>query len=252
MKKKYRFVLYNIRYGTGSGWKFHTPYPYRGYMRKTGTHFHSIAHFIESLNPDIVGLVEVDGGSRRSGGVNQAHLLADTLGHSYVFETKYAKPLFSKHIPILRHQGNAILARNSIISRKCRYFNQGIKRLFMEIELEGYVIFLLHLSIKYGHRQAQLRELVELINRQTKPVIVAGDFNSFLGLRELDQFLSSTRLKNANVHGKRTFPCRMPRMELDYILHTPDITIHELDVPQIKLSDHLPLVCDFSLDPRNS
>jgi len=247
MEKKYRFVLYNIRYGTGSGWKFHTPYPYRGYMRKTGRLFHSITDFIGALEPDIVGLIEVDGGSRRSLGINQASQLADSLGHSYVFETKYTKPLFSKYLPIVRWQGNAFLARDRIVKQECRYFHQGIKRLFMEIELENCVIFLVHLSIRHRHRHEQLTDLGLLINGQEKPVIVAGDFNIFLGPRELNIFLESTHLKSANVNNIRTFPSRTPRMELDFILHSPEITIHSLDVPRINLSDHLPMVCDFSL-----
>lgn len=247
MEKIYRFVLYNIRYGTGAGWRFHTPFPYRGYMRKTNRHFHSITDFIASLDPDIVGLIEVDGGSRRSRGINQAKSLAHILGHSYLFETKYTRPIFSRYLPIVRWQGNAFFAKDSILSRKFRYFDRGIKRLFMEVELDACVVFLVHLSIKYGHRQDQLRELEQLILHRKKPVIVAGDFNSFLGLRELTPFLESTCLKSANTNRLRTFPSRVPRMELDFILHSPEIIIHDLAVPRVKLSDHLPLVCDFSL-----
>ena len=247
MAKKYRFILYNIRYGTGSGWRFHTPFPYRGYMGRTDRKFESIAGFIESLNPDIVGLIEVDGGSRRSRGVNQAGQLAALLGHSFLFESKYTRPLFSKHLPIVRWQGNAFLAKENILSRKLSYFDRGVKRLVMEVELDSCVVFLVHLSIKYAHRQDQLRELEELIRGQTKPVIVAGDFNSFLGLREITPFLTATKLKSANLNGLRTFPSGVPMMELDYILHSPEVIVHHLAVPHINLSDHLPLVCDFSL-----
>lgn len=247
MSKKYRFVLYNIRYGTGSGWRFHTPFPYRGYTRRTDRHFGSITDFIESLDPDIVGLIEVDGGSRRSRGVNQASQLASVLGHSFLFESKYTRPLFSKHLPIVRWQGNAFLSKNGILSQKFLYFDQGVKRLVMEVELDTCVVFLVHLSIKYAHRQNQLRELQVLIHGQKKPVIVAGDFNSFLGQRELAPFLEATSLKSANTGRLRTFPSRVPRMELDFILHSPEIIIHDLDVPRVRLSDHLPLICDFSL-----
>jgi endonuclease/exonuclease/phosphatase family metal-dependent hydrolase len=250
MEKKYRFVLYNIRYGTGSGWKFHSPFPYRGYIRKTDRHLGTITDFIGSLDPDLVGLIEVDGGSRRSRGVNQARHLAEALGHSFVFETKYTRPLLARHLPIVRRQGNAFLARTRILDRKCRYFGQGVKRLYLEIELEACVVFLVHLSITRRHRREQLQELARVIADQTKPVIVAGDFNVFLGSREIDPFLDATGLQSANVGNLRTFPSRSPRMELDFILHSPEIVIHELDVPRVRLSDHLPLVCDFSLRPR--
>ena len=61
-----RFLLYNIRYGSGIGWKVHFPVPFGGCLRRTSDNFRQISDFIKSVNPDITGLIEVDGGSFRS------------------------------------------------------------------------------------------------------------------------------------------------------------------------------------------
>ena len=62
-----RFLLYNIRYATGVGSNFHLPFPYAGYLRPSSENFKKIIDFIHQIDPDIVGLVEVDGGSFRTG-----------------------------------------------------------------------------------------------------------------------------------------------------------------------------------------
>ncbi|MFO7751797.1 MAG: endonuclease/exonuclease/phosphatase family protein [Desulfobacteraceae bacterium] len=246
--ESYRFLLYNIRYGTGSGWKFHTPVPFSGYMRKSADVFLEIADFVKSFSPDIVGLVEVDGGSVRSDRVNQAEKLASDLGHYFVFETKYSKPLLTRFAPIVRRQGNALLVKNTILSQKYHYFEWGIKRLIIEIELENVVLFLVHLSIHFRKRQKQLVQLSRLINSIQKPVVVSGDFNIFLGQRELARFLAATKLKSANTFNMLTYPSGNPRWELDFIFHSDNISIDRVHVPSIRLSDHLPLVCDFSIE----
>ena len=53
-----RFLLYNIRYGTGGT-------PGRGpfqFFRHTQGNLAAIIEFIRSVNPDVAGLVEVDPG----------------------------------------------------------------------------------------------------------------------------------------------------------------------------------------------
>jgi endonuclease/exonuclease/phosphatase (EEP) superfamily protein YafD len=36
-------------------------------------------------------------------------------------------------------------------------------------------------------------------------------------------------------------------MELDFILHSPGIVIHDFQMPPVTFSDHLPLVCNFEI-----
>lgn len=244
----YRFLLYNIRYGTGSGgWRFHAPVPFSGYFRKTEKAFPEIASFIRSCDPDMVGLVEVDGGSGRHNGINQALQVAEELGYHCVFQTKYKPSPISRAIPIMGKQGNAVLARHDILGHRYHYFEKGIKRLIIEVELEDVVLFLVHLSLHPGHRQQQLTELSLLIRGVGKPVIVGGDFNAFAGSRELAGFLSATGLVSANAANVRTFPSKRPRWELDYIFHSRQVRVNDMHAPSVRLSDHLPLVCDFTV-----
>ena len=58
-----RFLLYNIRYAAGIGRHFHFPIPYSGYFKNTNGNMKNILDFIGSVNPDIIGLIEVDCGS---------------------------------------------------------------------------------------------------------------------------------------------------------------------------------------------
>jgi endonuclease/exonuclease/phosphatase family metal-dependent hydrolase len=61
-------------------------------------------------------------------------------------------------------------------------------------------------------------------------------------------FLAATRLANANRSGQPSFPSWAPRRQLDFILHSPQIRVSGLDLPQVTFSDHLPLVCDFQIE----
>ena len=114
------------------------------------------------------------------------------------------------------------------------------------------MIFLVHLSLKYRHRQFQLHDLQRLVAACTKPVVVAGDFNALWGRREVQLFLSATGLESANLEGAASWPSRAPILELDYIFHSRHIQSRRLTIPQIKLSDHAPLVWDFDILPPHT
>ena len=67
-----RLLIYNIRYATGTGPAFHLPVPGAGYLRSSRQVLSQITDFIKCQDPDVVGLIEVDTGSIRTGMVNQA------------------------------------------------------------------------------------------------------------------------------------------------------------------------------------
>jgi endonuclease/exonuclease/phosphatase family metal-dependent hydrolase len=242
-----RFVLYNIRYATGTGPAFHLPVPGAGYLRSNRRVLEGITQFIGSLNPDIVGLIEVDTGSVRSGLVNQAQVIADSLGHYSIYQCKYGTASINQLMPIVRKQANAFLAAPHVEGERFHYFDTGIKRLIIELELEDVAVFLVHLSLKFRHRHDQLRNLHELVKRSNKPVIVAGDFNTFWGDHEIYLFREASGLKSANLAGLPSYPSRSPRKELDFVLHSKNIDITHFEIPDVRFSDHLPLVCDFEV-----
>jgi endonuclease/exonuclease/phosphatase family metal-dependent hydrolase len=242
-----RLLLYNIRYATGAAAGFHFPLPGAGYLRNTSRNLVHITDFIRAQSPDIVGLVEVDLGSMRSSAVNQAEAIGRATGLFPCYQSKYGHRSINQRLPIVRKQGNAFLTRNPDAVRRFHYFELGIKRLIMEVELEQISLFLVHLSLKYRHRHHQMHHLLSLVKNATKPVIVAGDFNTLMGDYEIGMFSAAAGLSNANVRGLPTWPSRRPRRQLDFILHGPGIEMTNFELPQVDHSDHLPLICDFEI-----
>jgi len=242
-----RLLLYNVRYGTGTGRNFHFPLPFGGYLRKTARNLDKLSEFIKSVNADIIGLVEVDSGSFRSGRQNQAEVIARALGHYHSSYSKYHHNSLAGKLPLFSKQVNAFLTNDKIKGEKFHFFEKGMKRLVLELELEDLTIFLVHLSLKFRHRHYQLRDLHSLLGDVKRPFIVAGDFNVLWGHRELQLFLAATGLQTANLSNLPTFPSRAPRRQLDFILCSPEIEVTGFAIPQVTLSDHLPLVCDFEI-----
>lgn len=238
-----RMVLYNMRYGTGGGFC----YPWQGYLRRTRDHVETIADFLHGLAPDIVGLVEVDSGSFRYRREHQAERIAERLGHYHAYRSKYHDEAFINRIPVLNKQGNAFLTRDTIQNQQFHYFDKGVKRLVIELELESLTVFLVHLSLKFRIRHHQLQQLYAMVKATTKPHIVAGDFNPLWGDHETDLFLGATGLRNANREGLATFPSWRPKRQLDFLFHSPGIEMRHFEIPPVQYSDHLPLVCDFTV-----
>lgn len=242
-----RLLVYNIRYAVGAGAPPRVPVPGAGFLFGNPGNLENIIAFLKKESPDVVGLIEVDIGSVRSGRVNQAEAIAGALGHFSSYECKYGEDSVNQYLPIIRKQANAFLAGPGVTGQRFHYFETGIKRLIIELELDSVAIFLVHLSLKYRHRHFQLRHLYELVKRCRKPVIVAGDFNTFWGENEIFLFKEALGLRSANQRGLPSFPSRAPRMELDFILCGPGIEITDFRIPRVLYSDHLPLICDFEV-----
>ena len=243
-----RLLLYNIRYGVGAGASMHMPLPGAGYLLGNQSVLPEITEFIKSTDPDIVGLIEVDTGSIRSRKVNQAETIAVELGMNSSYETKYGAKSFNQMVPIVRKQGNAFLAAPRVRGESFHYFDTGIKRLIIELEMDDFAVFLVHLSLKYRHRHLQLRKLYDLVAATEKPVILAGDFNTFWGENEIYLFMRAAGLRSANVRSLPSYPSRSPRKELDFILYQEGINVTNFEIPQVRHSDHLPLICDFDVE----
>lgn len=234
-----RFLLYNMRYATGP--RMHNC------MRSSHRNLQRITSFIKGLEPDLVGLIEVDQGSYRTGGLNQVEFMANSLGHYHSHAVKYGQESFWRHIPVIKKQGNAFLARDRIRNETFHFFQQGMKRLVIELDLEHVVVYLAHLSLGARARHQQLGALYELVKKTDRPCVVAGDFNMLWGEREIDMFLAASGLQNANLNGLPTYPSNNPRRHLDFFLHSKKIQVRKFQVPLVPFSDHLPLVVDFDV-----
>ena len=100
----------------------------------------------------------------------------------------------------------------------------------------------------YGDVTAEylaMRSSAGLVVAGYDPVIVAGDFNTFWGENEIYLFMRAAKLRSANLESIPTYPSRAPRKELDFVLYQDGINVTHFEVPEVRFSDHLPLVCDF-------
>ncbi len=239
-----RFLLYNICYAThGNQMKL----PLLGMLGRTQNQLDEIIAFIKQVDPDVAGLIEVDGGSYRSGRTSQVEKISAELGHFHAYCSKYAADSRWQRIPLYNKQGNAFLAKDTIRGEKYHYFERGMKKLVFELELEHVTFFLVHLALNYKIRQQQILHLYHMIKETNQPYIVAGDFNAFTGDREIQLLLAASGMQNADTLMQPTYPSRNPKRHLDFVLHSPKIRINRFEMPKIQLSDHLPLVVDFEV-----
>ncbi|MDR0993079.1 MAG: endonuclease/exonuclease/phosphatase family protein, partial [Verrucomicrobiota bacterium] len=245
-----RLVIYNMRYATGSGVKFHLPVPFGGFFRKTGRNLDTLIRFFQAQNADVLGLVEIDSGSYRSGRRCQADTIASHLGQQPFCRPKYSRTSIWNRLPVMNKQANACLSSSPVICERTHFLCKGVKRMVLELELEDVSIFIVHLALRRRCREAQLADLARLVKKSKKPYLIAGDFNVFAGKVELQDFMEDLQLASANVEDAPTFPSRSPRRQLDFILHSPAIRVTHFEVATgIRLSDHLPLICDFEVLP---
>jgi endonuclease/exonuclease/phosphatase family metal-dependent hydrolase len=237
-----RFLCYNIQYGSGwfqqMGWL--------GFMAKTTHHFPTVQRFLKCVDADVVGLVEVDAGSYRSGRQNQAEVLARQLGYAAVYRSKYAESSVGQVVPVLNKQVNAVLCRPPVTRKTFHELSQGFKRLVIEVETEDLTIFVAHLALGNDARGRQLHDLHDIVMARKKPCILAGDFNFLKGHWESKLFLKATGLTSANEQGRASFPSWSPLRELDFVCYSNELKLERFRMPNVRLSDHLPLVCDFT------
>ena len=241
-----KFLLYNIRYGTGK--YLNQPFKHiRGYLGHSIKHIYQIGKFINKYKPDIVGLVEVDLGSFRMYSRNQATLLGRITRNNNVYQYKYEEDSNYMKFPMVRKQGNALLSKKPVLREEFHYLDIGMKKLIIEVETEDIVVFLVHLALGGKTRQKQIVQLYNFVKNCKKPVIVAGDFNVFWGEEEIEMFLQASNLQNINIRKDSTFPSWNPKRELDFILCSKEIKVKSYEVIQTQLSDHLPILVDFEI-----
>lgn len=241
-----RLITYNIAYGTGSPKSMpRNILTSTRYLRTGSRHFFDkISRFVGAYEPDILALVEVDTGSFRTGGEDQVQTLAMKLEAYRYNRVKYAANSLGRRLPILKNQSNAVLSRDGSDTVRFYDFPVGFKKLVIELVRQDFSLWLVHLALRAKTRAAQLEYLKTLID-PARPFIVTGDFNTLKGERELESFSRSLSLTNPNGDFQPTFPVWRPAKQLDFVLCSPGIHIDSFRIPQIRCSDHFPLILDF-------
>ena len=165
----------------------HMPLPGAGYVLGNQSVLPDITKFIKSVDPDIVGLIEVDTGSIRSRNGESGREDRSRSVHEYLVRNQVRRlNRINQILPIVRKQGNAFMAAARVHGETFHYFDTGIKRLIIELEMKEVGGFSrTSCPSKYRHRHLQLRRLYDLIERNRKTSHCRRRFQYLLG-RERD------------------------------------------------------------------
>jgi endonuclease/exonuclease/phosphatase family metal-dependent hydrolase len=214
-----------------------------------------IAEIIARCRPDIAALQEVDVGRARSGGVDQARLIAGHLA---------MKSHFHPALHLEEEQyGDAILtALPARLVRAAALPSLGEPRgaIWVEVDIGGARLQVIntHLGLRRRERIAQATALLGpgwlgSTACRNAPAVLAGDFNAVPGspaYRLLARHGRDAQLI-AGARPKATFPSWLPMLRLDHIflgegLEAAQAEVHA-DGPARRASDHLPLVVTVAM-----
>ncbi len=207
------------------------------------------ARVILSLDPDIIALQEVDSAVTRTNRVDQATMLGKLTGMRSVFGAffdyqggRYGMAVLSD-LPIVDYENHRLpdgLEPRTALATTIRPAGSS----------EEIIVVSIHLYATADERLAQARRLIDILRDETRPVILAGDFNSTPDSEVIDL------LKRAGWHvpdkgaDRLTFRSDGPTQEIDYIMVRPKerFEIERLDVIDEPLaSDHRPVLLQVRL-----
>lgn len=209
----------------------------------------AIARVIKESRADVVALQEVETGVNRSGGVNEAKILAGKTGLNYQF------------FKAIDHDGGdygiAILSRYKFKDVKLVPLPQEIiaeKRvlgyLTVKIGKQQFIFANTHLDATktQENRIVQMKGILKEFEQTALPVILCGDLNSVPGseaINLLDQQFKRTCIENCWY----TSPQLNPRRTIDFIA-TKNVKWPLLEhrvIEETYASDHRPLLAVFDI-----
>lgn len=192
---------------------------------------------------DIAALQEADGGSLRSGFVNQVHFLAETGRFPFHYQqlnrnlgklAQHSNGLLSRIPPtaIEDHPLPGVLpGRGAIVTR----YGNGHHSL---------LLIVLHLALGTRTQDRQLRYIRQLV-QDHEHVVIMGDLNNPLEHLHTRSPLKDLQLQTASA--QHTYPSWQPQQTLDHILVSPNLKILNASVLDCTISDHRPITVEIEL-----
>lgn len=191
---------------------------------------------------DLVALQEADGGSMRSGYVNQVEHLAHLGAFPYWYQqlnrnlgrfAQHSNGVLSRLKPQLLedHPLPGPAGRGAILVR----FGEGEDAL---------IVVMMHLALGAKTRALQLGYIRELIGGYRHQVLM-GDMNT-----HATDLLEHSPLRDLGLVAPQveaTFPSWRPQRCLDHILLSPSLTLERFEVLAQPISDHLPVAVEIRL-----
>jgi endonuclease/exonuclease/phosphatase family metal-dependent hydrolase len=220
-----------------------------------------VAEVIAAEAPDVVVLQEVDVGRARTGGVDQAHRLAQRLnmGHRFNAALTVEEELYGD--AILTALPERLIKAGPLpgYARIPQLEPRGALWVAIEIspgaELQ---VINTHLGLVPREQQFQAAALAgeKWLGdpRRRDPLMLVGDLNATSATVAYRTI--AARLKDAHGLTRRrgriaTFPSSMPVLRIDHVFVSADVRIQAMAISTTPLarqaSDHLPLIVDFEL-----
>jgi endonuclease/exonuclease/phosphatase family metal-dependent hydrolase len=221
-----------------------------------------VAAVIAELDPDIVCLQELDVGRARTGGVDQAAVIADRLSMAVRFHPamtveaeEYGDAILTRHPERLVRVGDLPTVRGV----------PGLEprgALWVRVDIDGVEVNILTTHLGLVPREQRL-QAAALIGKDwlghaecVGPTILAGDFNATSITRPyqtLTRNLADCQRRLGLKPTVKTFPSGFPAIRIDHVFVSPEIRVTGVSAPFSPLSrmasDHLPLAVDFEVHP---
>lgn len=201
---------------------------------------------------DVLALQEVDVGDPRSGSADQVAVVADALGMASVF----GRALTSRRGG---DYGNALLVRGDLTADLLELPGPGQARaaLLAIVDLgpshENAMrlsVATTHLAVDRGVSGPQLVAVLERLDAMPGPRLLLGDLNR--SRRQLPGAAREVPTTLTFARGPRTFPARCPRLRIDHIATSNDLTLSDLVAVRLPLSDHRALTATVATADRPS
>jgi len=191
---------------------------------------------------DLVALQEADGGSLRSGFVNQVEHLAHLGAFPYWYQqlnrnlgrfAQHSNGVLSRLKPqhLEDHPLPGPSGRGAILVR----FGEGADAL---------IVVMMHLALGAKTRARQLAYIRELIGGYRHQILM-GDMNT-----HANDLIEHSPLRDLGLIAPQveaTFPSWRPQRCLDHILLSPSLTLERVEVLAQPISDHLPVAVEIRL-----
>ncbi|HUP85891.1 MAG TPA: endonuclease/exonuclease/phosphatase family protein [Acidimicrobiales bacterium] len=206
-----------------------------------------LRHSAAELRPDVLALQEVDVGVPRSGRLDQAAAVAEATGTEVVFGKAARVGGIGKY-------GNALLARGRMrdveVARLPRAHRRNEPRavILATVDLgEGtpaVSVAATHLSIHRPEVHGQLRAVVELLTNRPGPRLLVGDLN--LLSEEVAPVVEEAGMVLAD-GSSPTFPNDDPRVRIDHVAVSSELSVAAVEVVATASSDHRALVVEVDV-----
>jgi endonuclease/exonuclease/phosphatase family metal-dependent hydrolase len=223
-----------------------------------------ISRVIAQAKADVVCLQELDLRKVRSGGDDQAQLIANLLEMNYQFhpalrmeEEEYGDAILT-HLPMKTVKTAVLPGTKPGSNREPR------GAIWVTVNYNGTDVHIIntHLGLTSSEQMQQANELmseewIKPILQRDEPLILCGDFNFrpfSRPYKKIAEKLKDAQLKLKKHRPKNTFYSRFPLLRIDHIFVNDKLEVAAIEVPRSRTasqaSDHLPLIAELRV-PRS-